>query len=267
MQTRSSSSASAELVPPGFQFPASHRREAQLQIVDPNWFRGKLPPGWSVVNKSRSLSPTSNGKSVQRHLTGEVGDRRLTRAVAFFNDKTRNHRSVEYASKSFRLPKGWNVEEYPRKNSYHVDKYYVERRTGNHTDQQPLMLLQYHRVNSKDFHLPDGWIVEKKPRRNSNLHWPGTGNNFGSMAAVERYLKATGNSTLDSVSMGRSERLSLTGFQTEVIDQNPPERVKWVLTSPDGNMFSANMSGSDVSSSVKQKWSEAFVPGPLLTKI
>ncbi|VVB17340.1 unnamed protein product [Arabis nemorensis] len=143
-----------------------------------------------------------------------------------------------------------------------VERYLNE--SGNHTDQHQLMLLQCHRVNPKDFSLPDGWIVEKKPRRNSShidrtYIEPGTGNQFRSMAAVERYLQATGNSTLDSVSMERSERLSLTGFQAEVIDQNPPDKVKWVLTGPDGNMFTANMSGSDVSSSIKQKWSEAFV--------
>ncbi|VVB16640.1 unnamed protein product [Arabis nemorensis] len=224
MQTRSSSSASAELVPLGVQFPASHRHEAQLQIVDPTSFRGKLPPGWSVVNKSRSSSPTSNGSVYTYYVERRTGKR---------------FRSL-----------------------VSVERYLNE--SGNHTDQQPLMLLQYHRVNSKDFNLPAGWIVEKKPRRNSThidrtYIEPGTGNKFRSMAAVERYLQATGNSTLDSISMERSERLSLTGIQTEVIDQNPPEKVKWVLTGPDGNMFTANMSGSDVSSSVKQKWSEAFV--------
>ncbi|KFK27523.1 hypothetical protein AALP_AA8G394200 [Arabis alpina] len=309
MQTRSSSSASGELVPLGVQFPAIYH---QLQIVDPISFRGKLLPGWTVVNHPRSLSPSNNG-SVDTYFiepgTGrqfpslESVQRHLTRAGAFFREKTRvyegsrtkqvssvyegsrtkqNHRSLEYASKSFRLPaKGWTIEEYPRKNSYHIDKYYVERSTGkrfrslvsverylnesgNHADHQQPMLLQYHRVNSKDFSLPDGWIVEEKPRINSThvdktYIEPGTGNKFRSMAAVKRYLEATGNSTLDLVSMEHSERLSLTGFQAEVIDPNPPKKVKWVLTGSDGNTFTANMSGSDVSSSVKQKWSEAFV--------
>lgn len=50
-----------------------------------------------------------------------------------------------------------------------------------------------------------------------------------------------------------------TGFQTVVVDENPPEKVKWVLNGPGGNMFSAHVSGSVVSSSVKQTWSEAFV--------
>lgn len=54
MQTRSSASASADLVPLRIQFPAGHRREAQLQIVDPTSFRGKVLPGWTVVNRPRS---------------------------------------------------------------------------------------------------------------------------------------------------------------------------------------------------------------------
>lgn len=33
-----------------------------------------------------------------------------------------DHRVVEYASKGFRLPKGWRVEKFPRKNSNHIDK-------------------------------------------------------------------------------------------------------------------------------------------------
>ena len=49
------------------------------------------------------------------------------------------------------------------------------------------------------------------------------------------------------------------GFESVDIDPNPPEKVKWVLTGPSGNMFSAHVSGSDVSSSVQKTWSEAFV--------
>lgn len=33
-----------------------------------------------------------------------------------------DHRRNEYASKGFQLPKGWSVEEVPRKNTYHIDK-------------------------------------------------------------------------------------------------------------------------------------------------
>ncbi|CAL9244294.1 unnamed protein product [Arabidopsis halleri] len=298
MQTRSSSSPSPD-----------HRRESQLQIADPTSFCGKILPGWTVVNRPRSsrngsvdtyfIEPGtgrqfSSLEAIHRHLAREVNDKRLTRAGSFFQERTRvyeglrtkqkqDHRRVEYASKGFRLPRGWSVEEVPRKNSHYIDKYYVERKTGkrfrslvsverylresgNRIDQQ-LMLLQNRRGHSKDFSLPDGWIVEEKPRKNSShidrsYIEPGTGNKFRSMAAVERYLQAVENSTVDMV---HSERLALlmnrngTRFQNEVIDPNPPKKVKWVLTGPGGDKFTANVSGSDVSSLVKQTWSEAFV--------
>ncbi|KAG7613601.1 DNA-binding domain superfamily [Arabidopsis suecica] len=197
-----------------------------------------------------------------------------------------DHRGVEYASKGFRLPRGWSVEEVPRKNSHYIDKYYVERKTGKrfrslvsverylresrNSIEQQLRVLQNRRGHSKDFRLPDGWIVEEKPRRSSShidrsYIEPGTGNKFRSMAAVERYLISVGNITLDSVSMVHSERLPLLmnrngiRFQSEVIDPNPPKKVKWVLTGSGGNMFTANVRGSNVSSLVKHTWSEAFV--------
>ncbi|CAA0410934.1 Methyl-CpG-binding domain-containing protein 7 [Arabidopsis thaliana] len=299
MQTRSSSSPSA-----------NHRRETQLQIADPTSFCGKIMPGWTVVNRPRSsnngvvdtyfIEPGtgrqfSSLEAIHRHLAGEVNDRRLTRAGSFFQDKTRvyegsrtkqDHRGVEYASKGFRLPRGWSVEEVPRKNSHYIDKYYVERKTGKrfrslvsverylresrNSIEQQLRVLQNRRGHSKDFRLPDGWIVEEKPRRSSShidrsYIEPGTGNKFRSMAAVERYLISVGNITLDSVSMVHSERLPLLmnrngiRFQSEVIDPNPPKKVKWVLTGSGGNMFTANVRGSNVSSLVKHTWSEAFV--------
>ncbi|KAF8102407.1 hypothetical protein N665_0198s0111 [Sinapis alba] len=295
MKTRSSSSSSALV--PFVKSPAGHGREALLQIVDPTSSSRKLLPGWTIVKRPRSSSTSRKGsvdtyfiepgtgrefpslESVQRYLVGEVHDRRLTRARHLFRARVyeesrtkQDYRRVVHASKGFRLPKGWTVEEFPRLNSYHIDKCYVERKTGNkfrslvsverylkypgkRADEQP-MLIQYHRGRSKDFSLPDGWIVEGKPRSNSSqidktYIEPETGNKFRSLAAVERYL----NDTVDSVdSMVPSGQLS-----TVVVDENPPEKVKWVLNGPGGNMFSAHVSGSVVSSSVKQTWSEAFV--------
>ncbi|KAL0887228.1 hypothetical protein Bca101_011211 [Brassica carinata] len=296
MKTRSSSTALVPFV----KSPAGHGREALLQILDPTSSSRKLLPGWTIVKRPRSSSTSRKGsfdtvllvawtgrefpslESVQRYLVGEVHDRRLTRTGQFFSEEKRrvyegsktnqDLRKLEYASKGFRLPKGWTIEEFPRLNSYQIDKCYIERKTGNRfrslvsverylkdpgkrADEQP-MLLEYHRGRSRDFTLPDGWIVEAKPRRNSSHKdktyiEPGTGNKFRSLAAVERYL----NGIVDSVnSMVPSGRLS-----TVVVDENPPEKVKWVLNGPGGNIFSAHVSGSVVSSSVKQTWSEAFV--------
>ncbi|CAH2069391.1 unnamed protein product [Thlaspi arvense] len=310
--TSLSCSASKDLVPL-VPFPADHHhsRKRQLQIVDPTSFRGKLATGWTVVNRPRSSSPSTNGsvdtyfiepgtgrefpalEYVQRDLAGEVDDKRLTRAGRFSKKDTRayegsrtkqDHRRSEYASRGFRLPKGWKVEERPRRNSPHIDKYYAEPKTGkrfrslvsverylkesrNRTDEQ-LMVSQYHRGHSKDFSLPDGWIVEEKPRRGSShidkfYIEPGTGKKLRSMAAVETYLNGAADSFQSIVH--HSQRLSLfgnlniTGFQTEDIDPTPPQKVKWVLTGPGGKMFSAHVGGSEISSSVKQTWSKAFV--------
>ncbi|CAN7033128.1 unnamed protein product [Brassica oleracea var. botrytis] len=296
MKTRSSSSAA---LVPFVKSPAGQSREALLQIVDPTSSSRKLLPGWTIVKRPRSSSTSRKGsvdtyfiepgtgrefpslESVQRYLVGEVHDRRLTRTGQFFNERTRlyeesrtkqDRRRSEYASKGFRLPKGWIVEEFPRLNSYHIDKFYVERKTGyrfrslvsverylkdpgKRADKKP-MLIEYHRPRSKGFSLPDGWIVEGKPRSNSShidktYIEPGTGNKFRSLAAVERYLNGTDDSVNSMVPSGR--------LLTVVVDENPPEKVKWVLNGPGGNMFSAHVSGSVVSSSVKQTWSEAFV--------
>ncbi|WZZ21692.1 hypothetical protein YC2023_123079 [Brassica napus] len=320
MKTRSSSSAA---LVPFVRSPAVHGREALLQIVDPTSSSRKLLPGWTIVKRPRSSSTSRKGsvdtyfvepgtgrefpslESVQRHLVGEVHDRRLTLTGHFSNERTRvykesrtkqDRRRSEYASKGFRLPKGWIVEEFPRLNSYHIDKFYVERKTGYRfrslvsverylkdpgklADKQP-MRLEYNRGRSRDFSLPDGWIVEGKPRSNSSQIDKtyielGTGNKFRSLAAVERYLNGTDDSVNSMVPSGRLSRYyepglmvfffqilanpNRTGFQTVVVDENPPEKVKWVLNGPGGNMFSAHVSGSVVSSSVKQTWSEAFV--------
>ncbi|CAN8244415.1 unnamed protein product [Cochlearia groenlandica] len=237
MQTRSSSSA-------------KHRPHSR--------FRGKvLPDRTVVVSGPRSSSSTKR-------------------------------RSFEYASKDFRLPRGWTAYEIPRKSSYIIDKYYVERKTGkrfrsfvsverylkeskNHTyvtpkDEKLTPSSHHHHDHSKDFSLPDGWITEHKPRRDARrvdkyYIEPGTGRKFHSLPSVERYLQEVGKSRVDSVSMVHPERLSLLlmNRKDEFTDPKPPKKIKWVLTGPSGNMFTANVSGSDVSGLVRQTWSEAFV--------
>ncbi|KAJ0261395.1 Methyl-CpG-binding domain-containing protein 7 [Hirschfeldia incana] len=249
MKTRSSSS--------GDVVPASNNSsEAKLQIVDLTLPRRKSLHG---LNRPRPSSRRSKGRGA------DDSDRRSC------------------ASKGFRLPKGWTVEAFPRRNSYHIDRFYVERKTGkrfrslvsverylnesgNRKDhqQQLVLLQQHHRVPSKDFNLPDGWIVEEKRRRNCCridrfYIEPGTGKRFRSLPAVETYLNG---GTVDSVDSGQLSILANPdgiGFESVDIDPNPPEKVKWVLTGPGGKMFSAHVSGSDVSGSVQKTWSEAFV--------
>ncbi|CAH8335218.1 unnamed protein product [Eruca vesicaria subsp. sativa] len=128
-----------------------------------------------------------------------------------------------------------------------------------------------HRSASRDFVLPRGWTVEEKQRRNSShidkyYTEQKTGKRFRSLVSAKRYLNNTGNVTAASVSkVQHSEQVpglmiwNGTGFDTVVTYPKPPEKVKWVFTGPEGYMFSAHVSGSDVSSSVKRTWSETFV--------
>ncbi|KAJ0229861.1 hypothetical protein HA466_0312860 [Hirschfeldia incana] len=111
----------------------------------------------------------------------------------------------------------------------------------------------------------------------NHLYW------FRSLVSVKTYLSNAGNGTAASVSKQRRThvvkknhrsatvskvhskqvpRLSIwngTRFETVVIDPQPPKTVKWVFNGPEGNKFSAHVNGSDVSTSVKQTWSETFV--------
>ncbi|CAN8301240.1 unnamed protein product [Cochlearia groenlandica] len=298
MQTRSSSRSPCQILvtrPPPPSFPASTNGSvhtvSESELSDRKFYYWDPSKCHIAASMIRFLC---YGMASWLTGEGEENDRRMTRAGHFYSEETKayegskttqDHHSSLFASKGFRLPKGWTVDEFHRKNSYHIDKYYVEGKTGkrfrslvsverylkeskNLKDQQ-LTPLHYHHVHSKEFSLPDGWIVEEKPRKHSSqidrtYIEPETGDKFRSLAAVERYLKAAENgSTVKSIV--HSERVSLltkqnnSGYKTEVIDSNPPKRVKWVLTGPSGDMFSAHVSGSEVSSSVKQTWSEAFI--------
>ncbi|KAJ0245934.1 hypothetical protein HA466_0175380 [Hirschfeldia incana] len=208
---------------PLVKFPARHRREPQLYTVDATSSRRK----GSVDNTCRN-DPAGTGReitslvSAQGRLVGEVDGRRLSRSPKYYEKRRteQDHRNPR-ASKDFRLPPGWTVKAIQRRNSSDIDKYYTEQETGKR---------------------------------------------FRSLVSAERYLNSVGNGTLDSVSNVHSEQVPLlaicngTGSETEVVEPNPPpEKVKWLLTGSEGDMFSANVKGSDVSTSVKQTWSETFV--------
>ncbi|KAF8053387.1 hypothetical protein N665_1422s0009 [Sinapis alba] len=204
---------------PLVKFPARHRREPQLYIVNPTSSRRKGSVEDTCFNERGTGREISSLVSVQRHLVGEVDERRFSRSPKFY-EKCRTEQDHRCASKDFLLPKGWTVEEIQRRNSSHIDKYYTEQKSGKR---------------------------------------------FRSLVSAERYLNSVGNGTVALVSEVHSEQVPLLsiwngiGFETVVIDPNPPEKVKWVLRGPGGDMFSAHVSGLDVYSSVKQTWSETFV--------
>ncbi|KAF8054515.1 hypothetical protein N665_1327s0001, partial [Sinapis alba] len=196
MQTR----LSDDLVPL-VKFPARHRREPQLYIVDPTSSRRKGSVEDTCFNERGTGREISSLVSLQRHLVGDVDARRLSRSTKFY-EKCRTKQDHRCASKDFLLPKGWTVEEIHRRNSSHIDKYYTEQKSGKR---------------------------------------------FRSLVSAERYLNSVGNGTVALVSEVHSEQVPLLsiwngiGFETVVIDPNPPEKVKWVLRGPGGDMFSAHV--------------------------
>ncbi|CAF1890904.1 methyl-CpG-binding domain-containing protein 7 [Brassica rapa] len=111
---------------PLVKFPPRHRREPQLYIVDPT-SKGSVDTCFNEPGSGREISSLV---SVQRHLVGEVDDRRLSRSPKFY-EKRRTEQGNRVASKDFRLPRGWTVKEVPRRNSPRsIDKYYTEQETG-----------------------------------------------------------------------------------------------------------------------------------------
>lgn len=185
---------------PLVKFPPRHRREPQLYIVDLTSSRrkGSVDTGFNEPGTGREISSLV---SVQRRLVGEVDDRRLSRSPKFY-EKRRTEQGNHFASKDFRLPRGWTVKEVPRRNSPRsIDKYYTEQETGKR---------------------------------------------FRSLVSAERYLNSVGNGTVASVlhSVPLLAICNGTGFEPVVIDPSPPEKVKWLLTGPEGDMFGAHVGGS-----------------------
>ncbi|KAG2311027.1 hypothetical protein Bca52824_022584 [Brassica carinata] len=115
MQTR----PSEDLVPL-VKFPARHRREPQLYIVDPTSSRRKrrVDTCFSEPRTGREITALA---SVQRHLVGDVNQRRLSRSPKFY-EKRRTEQDHRLASKDFRLPKGWTVEGIQRRDASQIDK-------------------------------------------------------------------------------------------------------------------------------------------------
>ncbi|KAJ0229860.1 hypothetical protein HA466_0312860 [Hirschfeldia incana] len=127
-----------------------------------------------------------------------------------------------------------------------------------------------HRSASRNFVLPEGWTVEEIQRRNSShidkTYLSNAGNGTAASVSKQRRThvvkKNHRSATVSKVHSKQVPRLSIwngTRFETVVIDPQPPKTVKWVFNGPEGNKFSAHVNGSDVSTSVKQTWSETFV--------
>ncbi|KAL0729401.1 hypothetical protein Bca4012_025494 [Brassica carinata] len=188
MQTR----PSEDLVPL-VKFPARHRREPQLYIVDPTSSRRKrrVDTCFSEPRTGREITALA---SVQRHLVGDVNQRRLSRSPKFY-EKRRTEQDHRLASKDFRLPKGWTVEGIQRRDASQIDKVLMREESFVSLISSVRMIehiVLIGLLNKEEFVLvPCSITLSKKQESGS----------------VERYLNSNGNGTVASVSKVHSEQV------------------------------------------------------------
>ncbi|KAI5666088.1 hypothetical protein M9H77_15941 [Catharanthus roseus] len=133
--------------------------------------------------------------------------------------------------------------------------------------------------------IPDGWVIEQVPRRNSAqtdkyYYEPGTGRKFRSQAGVLRHLtelredmplsaaleEIKENKPLSKVfklghhgknSISRKKKIAKRDTQSSSF-ANPPKKIKWVLTSPQGDAWKPFIFETLVPDSVEQQWDQRF---------
>ncbi|KAM7278897.1 hypothetical protein ACFE04_006031 [Oxalis oulophora] len=212
-------------------------------------------------------------------------------SVSFKEESPRNElRIVDptyYPSSNFKLPRGWTVKKRPSNTiTGRVDKYYYDPITGHQfrsllsvqrylngqpepttrtrssrTRQPNMNIVPYTFKCASMVNLPNNWIIEEKPR--SNVNYPGivdryfidteTGSKFRSLRAARRYLQEM-EEELQAASQSAKKHRTRKDAST-----SRPEKVKWVLSGPGGNMWKAIIGESMVSESIKQNWFETFV--------
>ncbi|GMP49467.1 hypothetical protein CsSME_00016431 [Camellia sinensis var. sinensis] len=107
----------------------------------------------------------------------------------------------------------------------------------------------------------------------ASLHYyyePGTGRQFRSLVAVERYLEEMGdeNAPLSHVfklgchvkNSGPRKKICREEVKTSTFDSDiPPAKVNWVLADSGGDTWNAFMGESVVPESVTQQWANRFM--------
>ncbi|KAL3625895.1 Methyl-CpG binding domain [Castilleja foliolosa] len=130
------------------------------------------------------------------------------------------------------------------------------------------------------FSLPDGWIVEEVPRRYNSwadkyYYEPETGRKFRSLVAVERHLAELEDNAplakaLEEIKENRplskvfklvnlAKKKKVTEANTQASSFiDPPMKVKWVLASPQGDIWNAYIADTLIPEAVKQQWAKRF---------
>ncbi|KAL7247562.1 hypothetical protein ACSBR2_002474 [Camellia fascicularis] len=276
-----SSSSSMMLIPLPLLTPDYHGGDSslhrQLAVLPPTTATAtalfsstasqfKLPPGWAVKKVLRS-----DGSRVDKYYY-ELGTRQ----------KFRSLKAVE------RYLTG--VEYTPSRKTYKLRNHFVssgsrkmiisggmllrldEEEFDNH---QLAVVAPTTAAATSPFILPDGWVVEEVPRsRNGKTdkyyYEPGTGRQFRSLIAVERYLEEMGdeNAPLSHVfklgchvrNSGPRKKICREEVKTSTFDSDiPPAKVNWVLADSGGDTWNAFMGESVVPESIKQQWANRFM--------
>ncbi|XP_028057904.1 methyl-CpG-binding domain-containing protein 7-like isoform X3 [Camellia sinensis] len=201
------------------------------------------------------------------------GDSSLNRQLAVLPPTTATALFSSTASQ-FKLPPGWAVKKVLRSDGSRVDKLLRldEEEFDNH---QLAVVAPTTAAATSPFILPDGWVVEEVPRsRNGKTdkyyYEPGTGRQFRSLVAVERYLEEMGdeNAPLSHVfklgchvkNSGPRKKICREEVKTSTFDSDiPPAKVNWVLADSGGDTWNAFMGESVVPESVTQQWANRFM--------
>ncbi|KAG8387809.1 hypothetical protein BUALT_Bualt02G0059700 [Buddleja alternifolia] len=273
--------------------PYRHRQRHRDLAVTPHFTRFRLPLGWGVeevprLDGSRSdtyyYEPGSgrkfrSRKDVERYLNGDEyfgSGRRLS---------PRNH--VELSSNSTRQ----RMLLYDKPNSENrrmiVSGGKLLRLHDELSKSHLAIVPSIKAAPRAPFILPDGWIVEEVPRKDINFsdkyyYEPGTGRKFRSLVSVEKYLaeldeNAPLSKALEEIKENKKplsknfklenytknstpRKKNISGENNEASSFNsPPMKVKWVIASPQGDVFNPFIAETLIPDSVKQQWTDRFM--------
>ncbi|KAL4587651.1 hypothetical protein LXL04_000523 [Taraxacum kok-saghyz] len=209
----------------------------------------------SLKKVQRQLTPTKSRakrlKYLQNHLQSCNSRKKIVssgKMLGFEEDKNNKYQLVNVTPKSsqstspgpFTLPDGWIIEEVPRKNGDHIDRYYYEPGTGQKF--RSLIAVQKH-LSELDENAPLSLVLEEL--RENNLP-------IAKAFKLSNSIKNHGSYESWKKSMKKEEGSSSFG-------SNPPSKINWVIGSGGGQNWNAFIGDSMVQDSVTKEWNQRFL--------
>ncbi|GAA0151911.1 hypothetical protein LIER_10526 [Lithospermum erythrorhizon] len=239
----------------------------------------RLPRGWKIEGVPRSTYPYQ----IDKYYI-EPGTRRKFRSLVSVERYIRGEDEVPFTkSKSLTLSH--------RRTSYRrmiISNGRMVKFNEEIIDQKQMALVPcggHGSAEASPYNLPDGWVVEYAPRRDGRVdryyYEPETGRRFRSHAAALRYLAESDETRPLSHSYEvLEENVPLSKMfklewhrknsaplkkKTRIYDTykssflKPPEKVKWVIASTQGDIWNAFVGETLVPDPVKNQWSKRFM--------